>query len=101
VVAMLEPQADAGAVIQPQAPALRLALRDLEALGAPDALHPLGVHVPARHLQKTGDALVAVAPEGARQTYDGRRERVLVVAQRQLVALRGTVLTKRPADPPF
>src|SRR5664280_3234695 len=65
----------------------------------PDALHALGVHRPAGHLQQTGDALVAVAAEGSCQADHGRRERVFVLSQLEAVALAGTVLAQSTAGP--
>src|SRR5664280_477313 len=101
VVTVLGPQTDAGTIVQPEAAALGLTLRHLEALGPPDALHALGVHLPAGHLQEAGDALVAVAAEGTRQADHGRDQGILVVAQLGTTALTGAMLAQRPAGPPF
>jgi hypothetical protein len=98
---MLGAQADARTIGEPQPAALGLALGHLEALGPPDALHALGVHLPASHLQEAGDAFVALAAEAAREADDGRRQGVLVVTQRQLVALRGANLAEGTAGTPF
>src|SRR5664280_1797560 len=101
VVSVFRPQADARSVIQPEAAPLGLTLRYPEALAPPDALYALGVHVPARHLQEAGDALVAVAAEGTRQADDGCGQGVLVVAQLRLATLAAAMLAESTAGPPF
>src|SRR5664280_1871533 len=101
VVTVLGTQADAGAIVQPQAASLGLTLRYLEPFSPPDALHALGVDVPAGHLQQPRDALVAVAAEGTCQADHGRRERVLVVAQLRLATLAAAMLAESPASTPF
>lgn len=53
VVSVFRPQADARSVGQPEAIALGLTGRHLQALGSLDTLHPFGVHLPAGHLQQT------------------------------------------------
>jgi hypothetical protein len=97
VVSMLGPQADAGSIGEPEAAAPRLPGRDLEALSPPDALHALGVHVPAGHLQEAGDALVAVAAKAARQTDHGRGQGVLVVSGASTMTFAGAMLAEGPA----
>jgi len=101
VVLVFRPEADARAVVQPEAPTFRLALRYLEPLTTPDALHALGIHVPTGHLQEAGDALVAVAGEGVRQSDHGRDQGVLVVAQLRSMPLAGAMPAERAASPAF
>jgi hypothetical protein len=61
----------------------------------------LGVDVPTGHLQQAGDALVAVAAEGARKADHGRGQGVLVVAQLRLATLAGAMLAESTAGPAF
>jgi hypothetical protein len=51
----LRPQADTGAVGQPQAAALGLPRRSLQPFAPPDPLDPLVVHQPARIAQQGRD----------------------------------------------
>ncbi len=61
VVGSLGPQADARAVVQPQAAAFGLFGGDLQPLPSPDPLHPLVVHRPAGMAQQGRDPPIAVA----------------------------------------
>jgi len=101
VVSVLGPQTNAGTIGQPQSASLWLPGRHLESFGPPDALHPFGVHLPAGHLQKIGDAPVAVAAEAARQGDNSRGQGVLIGSHLELVTLAGAMLTKSPAGPAF
>jgi hypothetical protein len=98
---MFGAQANAGPVGEPQPASLRLPSWDLESFCPPDTLHPLGVHLPAGHLQKIGDAPVTVAAEAAGKSDDSRGEGVLVGSHLELMALAGTVLAKSTAGPAF
>ena len=49
---ILRPQPDAGSIVKPQPPALGLLVRYLQPLATPDALDPLGVHLPALIAQR-------------------------------------------------
>jgi hypothetical protein len=60
MIGALRPQPDAGAVVEPQAAALRLPRRHLQPLLPPDALDALVVGAPARHPQQRRDAPVAI-----------------------------------------
>lgn len=51
----LRSQLNPRAVVEPQPPAPRLPLRNLQPLPAPDPLDPLGIHRPARTAQQGGD----------------------------------------------
>jgi hypothetical protein len=80
VVWVLGPQPDAGAIGQPQPASFGLPSWHLETFFAPDALHSFGVEVPAGHLQKAGDASVAVAAKAASQGHNSRGQGVLILA---------------------
>ena len=68
VVRPLRLEPEAGAVGQPQPPALGLPRRDLEPLPASDPPHPFVVHQPARRGPRQGrDLAVAVAAVPARE----------------------------------
>jgi hypothetical protein len=98
---MFGPQTDAGTIGQPESVSLGLFGGHFQAFGPPDALHPLGVHLPAGHLQKIGDAPVAVATEAAGQSDNSRGQGVLIGSHLELVTLAGTVLAKSTAGPAF
>src|ERR671912_1193787 len=97
VVGVLRPQADAGTVVEPEPPFLRLLGRHLQPLPSPDPLHPLEVHHPAGSPQHGGDPPIAVAA-----VLDGKgdnvgREPLLVVRGRRDLALRRAVLSEHTA----
>ena len=95
---ILRPQPDAGAVVQPQPAALRLALRHLQAFTPPDPLDPLVVHPPARRMQHRGHPAVTVAPVLLGQRDDVAGQRLLVIRPaRATQALRRPVLAKHAA----
>jgi hypothetical protein len=97
VVGALGPQSDAGAVRQPEPPALGLLGRDLQPLAPPDPLDPLGVDDPARSAQQLGDLAVAVTAVLPSELDDvGGEPRLVVTAPRDL-ALRRAVLAERRA----
>jgi hypothetical protein len=50
------PQTDTGTVIEPESAPLGLLARDLQPLPAPDALHSLVIHRPARPAEPLGQA---------------------------------------------
>ena len=60
VIAVLWPQSDAGSVIEPQPPALRLLLGNLQPLTPPDPLDPLVAHQPTCIPQQFGDLAIAI-----------------------------------------
>ena len=91
-------QPRARAVVEPEAAALRLLLWALQPLPPPDALHPLGIHRPARVTQQGGDPPVAVADIGLGQLDDVGGQRRLVVTGAGRLALRGAVLAKGSTD---
>src|SRR4051794_38188360 len=97
VLAMLGPQPNAGAVREPQPPALGLLLGHFEPLAAPDPLEPLVVHKPARIAQKSGDLAVAVAAILASEFDQVGGELLFVVSAPRRFALCRAVLAERPA----
>jgi hypothetical protein len=100
VAGVLGSQTDAGAVRQPEPPALGLLLRHLQPLASPDPLHPLVIHHPAgRGPQQLRDLAVAVAAVPARELDDVGRELFFVVPAPRGFALRRAVLTECPAHP--
>ena len=92
MVAPLRPQPYAGAVVKPQSPPRLLLLRHLQSLAAPDPLHSILAHLPARFLQLDGDASISIPAILAGQRNDGPGQRVFVVPLRGLVALRAAWL---------
>lgn len=78
---VLMSQADARSVIEPQAPALWLALRDLEPLAPPYPLNPVVVHRPSRMAEQCGHPAIAVATILLHQRDDVLRQRLRVEAR--------------------
>ena len=70
VIAMFGPKPHARTVGEPQTPAFRLLIRNLEPLAPPDPLDPLVVDDPARITQKRGYLAIAIAPVLTRE-FDG------------------------------
>jgi hypothetical protein len=97
VVGALGPQSDAGAVRQPEPPALGLLGRDLQPLAPPDPLDPLGVDDPARSAQQLGDLAVAVPAVPPSELDDVGGEPFLVVPAPRDLALRRAMLAERRA----
>ena len=88
------PQPHARAIVQPQPPLLRLFLRNLEPLASPQALHPLGVHLPAGIPQQGRDPAIPVAAILPRQLDQlGHQARLVGPAARH-VPLRRAVLAQ-------
>jgi hypothetical protein len=95
VIAVLGPEPDTGAVIQPETAALRLLGRLFQPLASPDTLHPLVVDEPAGPAQQLGDLAIAVAAILPSQFDDvGGQPFYIVTALRDL-ALRRAVLAER------
>src|SRR5215217_8554060 len=95
VVAVLRSQPDAGAVRQPQATSLGLLGWDLQALLAPDPLHPLVVHQPASLPEQGADLPVAIAAVLAGELDQVSRELLFVLFAPRRFALCGAMLTER------
>ena len=95
VIAVLGPQPDAGAVIQPKTAALRLPGGHLQPLASPDPLDPLLVNEPAGPAQQLGDLAIAIAAIMPGQ-FDGvGRQPLFIVAAVWDLALRRAMLAKR------
>ncbi len=99
VIAVLWPQPDARAVCEPQASSLGLLGWDLQPLLAPDPLHPLVVHKPARLPQEGADLPVAIAAVPAGKLDQVSPELLLVVFAPRHLALGGAMLPQSPAGP--
>ncbi len=97
MVRPLGPEPDAGAVVEPEPGPLRLLLWNLQPLAPP--LDPLVVHDPAGMAQQGRNAPVAVAAVLPDQLEDVGRQPGLVLASSLHLALGGTVLAERAADP--
>jgi hypothetical protein len=97
VIAVLGPEPNAGAVVQPEAAALRLPSRNLEPLASPDPLHPLVVDEPAGAAQQFGDLAIAIAPIPLGQLDNVRRQPVFIVTALRDLALRRAMLAERRA----
>lgn len=92
-------QPDARPVIEPQATALWLTLRDLQPLAAPDPLDPLVVHCPSRMAEQRGHPAITVAAILLRQCDYILRQHLFVIRPAWRFALRRSMLTQHPADP--
>jgi len=92
VIAMLRPQAEAGAIRQPQTAPFGLLLGDLQPLTPPD---PLVIDEPARMPQQSCNLAIAVTAILACQLDDVGGQPLLVVAALWNLALRRAVLAKR------
>ena len=89
VIAVFGSQPDAGAVVQPEPPALRLPGRNLQPLAPPDPLDPLVVDQPAAPAQQLGDLAIAVAAILPGQLDDvGCQPLFVLTALRDLALLR-------------
>ncbi len=97
LVAMFRAQPDARAVREPQAPAFRLFVGNLQPLTPPDAFDPLVIHEPACISQQRGDLAIAVPTVLAGQFDDIGGQPILVLAAGRHLALRRAMLTERRA----
>jgi hypothetical protein len=92
VIGTLRPQADAGAIPEPQPASFWLFMGDLQPLPPPDPFHPPIADRPARLAQQGGDLAIAVAAVLAGQfDHVGRQSFGIFSAPRDL-ALRRAVL---------
>ncbi len=96
---ILRPQAEARSIIEPQAPALWLALWDFEALAPSDPLDPFMVHHPPCMAQQCRHPAIAVATILLCQRDDILRERLFAIRPARYLALRRSMLAQHPADP--
>ena len=95
MIAVLGPEADAGAVVQPQAATLRLSGRNLQPLASPDPLDPLVVDQPASPAQQFGDLAIAIPAILAGQINEVGRQPLFIVTALRDLALRRAMLAER------
>ena len=79
VIGALGSQANARAIVEPEAAPFRLLYRHFEPFPAPDAVDPLDIHPPTFSNEHLADAAVTVATIARRQPDDRVRQRCLVV----------------------
>ncbi len=101
VVPVLRPEPDAGPVVEPQPPPLRLAPRHLQPLLPPDSLHPLRVPRHAVLRQASRDPAGAVPAILGRERGNRGRPRGRIGPGHRLLALRRAVLSEDATRPPF
>ena len=101
MVAVLGPEPNAGAVIEPQPGPLGLLAGNLEPLPTPDPLHALVVHIPARVSEQARDPAVAIAAILGSQVEDSPCQGSLVITLDQHPALGGSGLPDHLASPTF
>ena len=95
VIAVLGPEPEAGAVVQPEPATLRLPGRHLQPLASPDPLHPLVIHEPAGPAQQLGDLAIAVAAIEPGQLDDVGGQPLFIVSPVRDLALRRAMLAER------
>jgi len=95
VIAVLGPEPDTGAIVEPEAPALRLPGWDLQPLASPDPLDPLVVDQPARPAQQFGNLAIAVAAILPGQLNEVGDQPLFIVTALWDLALRRAMLTER------
>ena len=87
VIGPARPQTDAGSVVEPQPAPFRLLLWDLQPLPPPDALDPLGVHVPTFGPEQGSDPPMAISAILAGQADDRGRECLFIIPATGSLAL--------------
>ena len=96
MIAVLGPEADAGALAQPETTALRLPGGHLKPLASPDPLDPLVVDEPAGPAQQRGDLAIAIAAILAGQLDGiGCQPLFIVTAPRDLTLRRAMLAERR------
>jgi hypothetical protein len=95
VIAVLGPEADAGAVVQPETAAFRLPDGHLQPLASPDPLDPFVVDEPAGPAQQLGDLAIAIAAILPGQLDDVGRQPLFIVTPLRDLALRRAMLAER------
>ena len=101
MIAVLGPEPDAGAVVQPEATTLWLPGGNLQPLASPDPLDPLVVDEPAGPAQQLGDLAVAIAAILAGQFNEIGCEPLFIVTALRDLALRRAVLAERRTGAPL
>src|SRR4029450_10585003 len=92
VIAVLGPESDAGAVVQPETTALRLPGGHLQPRASPDPLDPLVVEEPAGPAQQRGDLAVAGAAVRPGQFDDVGGQPLFSITALRDLALRRAML---------
>ncbi len=69
MVLVLGSKPNAGTVVEPESPSLRLLLRYFEPFSTPDSLDALVVHKPTFPIEELGDSSISVAALLERQLY--------------------------------
>ena len=95
VIAVLGPQPDAGAVIQPQTAALGLPGGHLQPLASPDPLDPFGIDEPTGPAQQLSDLAIAIAAILPGQLDSVGCQLLFIVAALRDLALRRAMLAER------
>ena len=95
MIAVLGPEPDAGAVVQPEAAALRLPGGNLQPLASPDPLDPLVVDEPTGPAQQLGDLAIAVAAILPGQFDEIGRQPLFIITALRDLALRRAMLAER------
>jgi hypothetical protein len=98
VIAVLGPEPDAGALVEPETAPLRPLGRHLEPLTPPDPFDALGVHDPPSIAQQGRDPPIAIAALLLRQRDDVGHEQVVIVFAPWRLALRRAMLSERRAN---
>jgi hypothetical protein len=95
VIAVLGPEPDTGAVVEPEATPPGLPGRNLQPLASPDPLDPLVVDEPAGPAQQLGDLAVAVAAIVSGQLDDVSDQPLFIITALRDLALRRAMLAER------
>ena len=95
VIAVLGPEPDAGAVVEPETSPLWLPGRHFQPLASPDPLDPLVVDQPAGPAQQLGDLAIAVAAIVSGQLDNIGGQPLFIVTALRDLALRRAMLAKR------
>jgi len=101
VISALRPQTYARSIVEPQAAAWLLLLRNFKPLATPDSLYPIFANLPAGALQQSGDAPLSVTAILAGQDDDGLGKSIFVFALCRLIALRAAWLLHQLARSPL
>ena len=94
-------EADAGSVVEPQTAPFGVLVGDLQPLPLPDALNPLGIHMPAFGSQERRDPAIAIAAILTGQPDDIRPQGLSIRPAVRHLALRRAVLTDHATGAAF
>ena len=95
VIAVFRTQSNTRAVCQPQTPAFRLFVRNLQPLAPPDPFDTFVIDEPARVSQQRGNLAIAVAAILAGKLNNIGAQTLFAVSPRWHLALRRTMLPER------